>query len=373
MTELKQLIDELYTDNLNRKVFWHYTMPVNYNTNKLYQGLNFLILGLQEKSLIDPRWGIVQDFKKKGQELYDNADVVNILYWEDDLIKETVYPVPVFSITDSSDYSSYYQTATDVNLLEFLENYRIPYIESDLSSYSPLNDTLYINTEPKGDNIVAFQKSLPAISRWCVNNYDLKNENILKGLEKQDLPKFLLILDDLVMFKLSHSLGIRINKCLEKDDVCESIQYFYEKNKKTPLLAVFVVADKVVNNFMIRKEKANEIMLDFLTSETSNELLRTMSRQELLSIQENMSQLIANKAEENGTAYLHFSSYFSDGYIDLYITSYDERAEEPIKGTLMINGKEPHLATYTPWDLCAQFEIDTLFKKDQLSTFIPSN
>lgn len=39
----------------------------------------------------------------------------------------------------------------------------------------------------------------------------------------------------------------------------------------------------------------------------------------------------------------------------------------------MLNGKNPHQATYTPWDLCAQFEIDTLFKKDQLSKFIPSN
>ena len=43
MAGLRVLLEELYNDALNRKVFWHYSMPVDYSTDKVFQGINFLM------------------------------------------------------------------------------------------------------------------------------------------------------------------------------------------------------------------------------------------------------------------------------------------------------------------------------------------
>ena len=89
MAGLRVLLEELYNDALNRKVFWHYSMPVDYSTDKVFQGLNFLILGLNEKTLLDPRWGTLQEYQEKGYSLTEEAEVVNILFWKDSIIKQT--------------------------------------------------------------------------------------------------------------------------------------------------------------------------------------------------------------------------------------------------------------------------------------------
>ena len=69
MAGLRVLLEELYNDALNRKLFWHYSMPVDYSTDKVFQGLNFLILGLNERTLLDPRWGTLQEYQEKATAL----------------------------------------------------------------------------------------------------------------------------------------------------------------------------------------------------------------------------------------------------------------------------------------------------------------
>lgn len=369
MTSLKSLVDDLYADAQRRKIFWHYAMPINYGTEKLYQGLNFLILGLNSKTLQDPRWGVVQDYQKRDFYLSDEAQVEHILYWEESFLSQRLYSIPVFSVTDSSDFSSFIKEfPDDLDLIDFLKNHQIPYIESENSSYSPLDKKLYINTDSSDDKVKNFYNAISAISRFIVHNYEFENEPLMKGIERLGLPKFLMILDDLVMFKISFDLGVRINKCIDEDLVCEAISYFYENNKRSALLTSFVLADKIINSFYERKVEANDILLDFLTEEKGFELLKTISRQEILEIEENMRKVKTEKQQD--TAFLHFCSFEDDLSLDFYVTSYDEESEEPILGTMIINGDEVKKISYTQWDLCSQYEIDTLFTPCSLQSII---
>lgn len=371
MAGLRVLLEELYNDALNRKVFWHYSMPVDYSTDKVFQGLNFLILGLNEKTLLDPRWGTLQEYQEKGYSLTEEAEVVNVLLWKDSIIKQTAYAIPVFSVTQcEDDYSVYRRKSNDLGILEFLDQYRISYIESNNSSYSPLNNQLYINTTPTGEQSVAVHKAIPAISKWLVHNYDLTD---IKKMEQQLIPQYLLILEDLVMFKMGYSLGIRIHKCQDNDSVCEAVVELYENRQYSILLELFNLADDIIKGFFLKKEKANDILLDFLTSEKSNELLRTLSHQEILEIEKNMEELKKRNSDGEEIAYLHFCSYYKDGCIDFYASDYKADEEEPVSGTLLINKERAHKTSYTPWDLCAQFEIDTLFRKESLKEILKTN
>lgn len=62
---IEKALYELSSQAEQRQVFWHYVMPVNYYTDKIFSGINFLLLGVDKKTLLDPRWGILQEYTEK--------------------------------------------------------------------------------------------------------------------------------------------------------------------------------------------------------------------------------------------------------------------------------------------------------------------
>ena len=83
-----------------------------------------------------------------------------------------------------------------------------------------------------------------------------------------------------------------------------------------------------------------------------------------------MEELKNRNSDGEEIAYLHFCSYYKGGCIDFYASDYKADEEEPVSGTLLINKERAHKISYTTWDLCAQFEIDTLFRKESLKEIL---
>lgn len=248
-----------------------------------------------------------------------------------------------------------------IDLYDFLQTYRIPFSESNnnINSYSQLNNVLYINTEVENEH--DFEKAFPAISRWVVNNYNLQEDNVIKNLDQQTLPEFLVVLEDLVMFKLANQLNIHIKKCMAPENVTEAISYLYEKNRKSLLLYTFVLADKIISGFLSRQEDSNKIFLDFMPSDNAYEILKTLSRQEILQLLTYMDEV--KKVKDDETCFLHFYNFDDEGSIDFYVTSYHEGEDEPIQGILMLDHENPHPQSFTSWDLAAEMHLDSMFYK----------
>lgn len=363
MSGLNEIIDEFYNQAKKNILFYHFSMPVNYNSQQLYQGLNFLILGMNPKTLGDPRWGTLQEFNDHHISVPKTAEVVNILQWKDQFAGMSLSALPVFNVTDTSDYGSYEKNYMTIDLYDFLQTYRIPFSEAEnnINSYSQLSNVLYINTEVTDEH--DFEKAFPAISRWIVNNYELQADRILKKLNQQILPKFLVILEDLVMFKLANELNIHIKKCMAPDSVTNAISYLYEKNQKSLLLYTFVLADKIISNFISRQDDSNlkKIFLDFMPSDNAYEILKTLSNQEILQLLTYMEEV--KQVKDDNTCFLHFYNFDDEGAIDFYVTSYHEGEDEPIQGILMLDHENPHPQSFTSWDLAAEMHLDSMFYK----------
>ena len=364
---LSSVIDKLYEEAVRNRVFWHYCLPCNYQTGKLYSGLNFLILGVRNSSLSDPRWGTVQDFSSRDFVVNADAkDVVNILHWDtEQLSKNALYPIPVFNVIETNDYSSFYKEVLGFTLFDLLDKYHIPFIESEVDSYSPLENLLYLNTIEKPVKNQSVKMAISSLSKWLINNVEWQHlYRIGQKLDQIALPKYMLILEDLAMFKIAYQIDVNLKKCIDIDDLCDAIKFFYETNRKTLLLSVFLVADYVVKMIFERSEKADEIFRDFLLPDHVNELMHC-SKQEIKHIRQAMEE--CQQAVNDDVAYLHFYNYDDESSAEFYVTSYNEDLDKPIKGVMVMPGFEPIKCQYTTAGLCREMFLETSFQKVELN------
>ena len=371
---IEKALYELSSQAEQRQVFWHYVMPVNYYTDKIFSGINFLLLGVDKKTLLDPRWGILQEYTEKKVIISKDAEVRNILYWSQETpLYKTLYPVPVINVADTSDYTYYQKNYTFTDLYRLISSHRISYVESDNSSFSPLNNTLYLNTEildpnDQQEQYITLKNALPAIAKYIVgNSLDvIKKAGIY--LNADSYPFYLILLQDLVLYKIAYQINFKLNTSIDNDTVCDCIQYFYIRNLYKELLSIFNIADLIVEDFFNRKEKVHKILQNFMPREETFHLLKTLSRQEINNLVINMEK--AKKAKDYSNAYLHFFFVSESLVLNFYVTHYDPLKEDCICGMLLHNNEEPEFISYTPWDLCGEMQIDSLFKPDRISNIL---
>lgn len=388
---IENALELLYQQAKKRNLFWHNYIPRNYHTNKAYEGLNFLILGVSSLSARDPRWGSIFDYANNNVIIEDNQLATHILYWHketEESLKKMVTSLPVYNVCQTDDYNDEFDNREDMRLTDFLYTYKIPYQSSFNCSYSPLNNILYVNTEntKTGDYYKElteekklFIKAMPSISKWIVHNSEWKKHYLAQNIDKFLLPHFLFLLEDLVMYKLCFNFKINLRKCIDEEILCNSIEKLYEQKKYKTLISAFLISDYIViSAFFKRQYLPTDLFYRFVGYNRTNEMMNGLSQQEIDLIRENMESCLYhsrmmledhdNEVKKEPMAYLRFNLVDDDGnYIDFYVTDYDDYNIQNLGGIAFYNGLEPTEIRHAVWSLNADYELDYLFRAKPVS------
>lgn len=352
MNNISNAIKKIYSDARRHRVFWHYPLPQSLSGQR-FSGLNLLLLGTRDETLLDPRWEAQNTFKTEKIHLSLATPMQSILKWEKGNTQlNTVVSVPYFNLGGCNVYR---QPAGKIehSARSLLNLMKLPYINSDHEQFCTPEGRLYLDPSKKAESCLeVISEALMSLPK-C-DHIPLESRGRVLTIAR-DLMKAIIVHD--------HKLDPVLAWQETPFDIAKAIISLIDDHQSKAFLSAFILVEQALELATKHEIPEAELLLNIMHKETVYTLLKTLPENTLKHFRQRVSACLLHNLGD--IAWFHF---ICDGRRDMYEFYLTEINQErrTVKGWMVENQMEKAYVEMMPYELGKILELDLLFQPTRL-------